>query len=124
MKVMVHFRTARMMADKLTLADSGATDNFVDLEFIKKLGVTTLLLEKPQKVWNIDGTTNSAGTIKEYTDLEVQTGKETKIMRFLVTGLGNEHLVLGYPWHTAFELKFQWKHEQSKINTCRWSYDH
>ncbi len=108
MKVMVHFRTARMMADKITLTDSRATDNFIDPEFVKKLGVTTLLLEKPRKVWNIDGTTNMAGVIKEYTDLEVRTGKETKIMRFLITGLGNEHLVLGYPWHVAFEPKFRW----------------
>ncbi len=71
MKVTVHFRTARMMADKITLTDSGATDNFIDPEFVKRLGVTTLLLEKPRKVWNIDGTTNVAGVIKEYTDLEV-----------------------------------------------------
>jgi len=108
MKVTVHFRTAKMMADKITLTDSGATDNFIDPEFARKLGVTTLQLEKPRKVWNIDGTTNAAGVIKEYTDLEVRTGKETKIMRFLITGLGNEHLVLGYPWHAAFEPKFRW----------------
>jgi len=70
MKVTVHFRTAKMMADKITLTDSGATDNFIDPEFAKKLGVTTLQLERPRKVWNIDGTTNAAGIIKEYTDLE------------------------------------------------------
>ncbi len=60
-------------------------------------------------VTNIDGTKNSAGAIKEYTDLEVRMGKETKIMRFLVTCLGGEHLVLGYPWHVVFEPKFRWR---------------
>ena len=29
-------------------------------------------------------------------------------MRFLVTSLGNEDLILGYPWLTTFEPKFNW----------------
>ena len=29
-------------------------------------------------------------------------------MRFLITGLGNEDLILGYPWLTTFELQFNW----------------
>ena len=117
MKVMVHYRTAGMISDKPTLADSGATDNFIDPEFIKKLKVTTLQMEKQRLVTNIDGTKNSAGAIKEYMDLEVRTGKETKIMRFLVTCLGGEHLVLGYPWHVAFEPSSGGGMEQSKTGT-------
>jgi hypothetical protein len=30
-------------------------------------------------------------------------------MRFLVTDLGGEDLVLGYPWLATFELKFNWR---------------
>ena len=29
-------------------------------------------------------------------------------MRFLVTSLGNEDLILGYPWITTFEPQFNW----------------
>ena len=29
-------------------------------------------------------------------------------MRFLVTSLGNEDLILGYPWLTTFEPQFNW----------------
>ena len=29
-------------------------------------------------------------------------------MRFLVTSLGNEDLILGYPWLTTFEPRFNW----------------
>ena len=29
-------------------------------------------------------------------------------MRFLITGLGNEDLILGYPWLTTFEPQFNW----------------
>jgi hypothetical protein len=30
-------------------------------------------------------------------------------MRFLITDLGLEDLILGYPWLAAFEPQFQWK---------------
>ena len=36
-------------------------------------------------------------------------------MRFLVTDLGTEDLILGYPWLATFEPKFQWK--DASINT-------
>ena len=29
-------------------------------------------------------------------------------MQFLVTSLGNEDLILGYPWLTTFEPQFNW----------------
>ena len=41
-------------------------------------------------------------------DLSVQTGKKQNKMRFLVTDLGHEDLILGYPWLATFELKFSW----------------
>ena len=30
-------------------------------------------------------------------------------MRFLITDLGTEDLILGYPWLAVFEPKFQWR---------------
>ena len=47
--------------------------------------------------------------ISEFVDLRVQTQGRTKQMRFLVTDLGTEDLILGYPWLAIFELKFQWR---------------
>ncbi len=31
-------------------------------------------------------------------------------MRFLITNIGNEEIVLGYPWLAAYEPKFNWKY--------------
>jgi hypothetical protein len=42
-------------------------------------------------------------------DLEVRTGDKEKQMQFLVTDLGLEDLILGYPWLAAFEPHFKWK---------------
>ena len=91
------------MTDKRILVDSGATDNFIDPRLITRLGLGTRNLERPRKIWNIDGTNNQAGMLTQYVDLSVRTGKREETMRFLVTSLGNEDLILGYPWLTTFE---------------------
>ena len=41
-------------------------------------------------------------------DLNVQTGKKQNKMRFLITDLGNEDLIPGYPWLATFKPKFSW----------------
>ena len=108
MKIPVSFQTAYARADKQILVDSGATDNFIHPRLIKRLALGTQKLECPRKIWNIDGTNNKAGRITEYADLSVQTGKKQNKMRFLVTDLGHEDLILGYPWLATFEPKFSW----------------
>jgi hypothetical protein len=109
MKIPVSFRTAYTRANKQILVDSGATDNFIHPRFIKRLHLRTHSLDQARKIWNIDGTNNKAGMIAEYVDLNVQTGNKNAKMRFLVTDLGLEDLILGYPWLANFEPKFSWK---------------
>src|ERR1700761_3961024 len=46
--------------------------------------------------------------LTQYVDLLVCTGKREETMQFLVTGLGNEDLILGYPWLTTFKPQFNW----------------
>jgi hypothetical protein len=109
MKIPVSFQTSYARADKQILVDSGATDNFIDPRLIKRLGLRSLRLERPRKIWNIDGTNNKAGMILDYVDLNVQSGNKGTKMRFLITDLGLEDLILGYPWLAYFEPKFSWK---------------
>ena len=90
------------------MVDSGATDNFIHPRLIRRLALGTQKLERSRKIWNIDGTNNKAGRITDYVDLSIQTGKKQNKMRFLVTDLGHEDLILGYPWLATFELKFSW----------------
>ena len=96
------------MTDKRILVDSGATDNFIDPWLITRLGLGTRDLERPRKIWNINGTNNQAGMLTKYVNLSVRMGKREETMRFLVTSLGNEDLILGYPWLTTFEPQFNW----------------
>ena len=109
MKVPVSFRTLHATADKTILVDSGATDNFIHPKLLKQLGLGSQPLDRPRKIWNIDGTTNKAGALTHCVDLEVRTGNQQEVMKFLVTDLGGEDLILGYPWLSTFEPKFRWR---------------
>ena len=109
MRVPVSIRTRYFMADKKALVDSGATDNFIHPAFTKRLGLTMTPLEKPKKIYNIDNTSNKSGSITHSLKLKVTTKGIDKVMRFLVTDIGNEDILLGYPWLATFEPKFGWK---------------
>ena len=67
-----------------------------------------IALKHPKAIWNIDGTHNQDGTIKHYTELQVRTGTKTANMRFLVTNLGEDEIILGYPWLAAFKPNIDW----------------
>jgi hypothetical protein len=97
------------MADKKALVDSGATDNFMHPAFAKRMGLGLQKLQTPKKIFNIDNTTNKSGMITHYLNLNVCTNGIYKQMRFLVTDIGNEEVLLGYPWLATFEPKFNWR---------------
>jgi hypothetical protein len=115
MKVPVSFRTLHAMADKHILVYSGVTDNFIHPKLLKRLGLGAQALDRPRKIWNIDGTTNRVGQLTSFVNLKVCTGSKEEKMCFLVTDLGNEDLILGYPWLAMFEPQFNWRN--SVINT-------
>jgi hypothetical protein len=98
------------MADIKVLVDSGATDNFIHPNFVKRMGIGQRELDKPKNIYNIDDTTNKAGQITHYLNLAVTTGGRTMEMRFLITDIGREDVLLGYPWLSTYEPRFSWKH--------------
>src|SRR6266702_2697484 len=108
-RIPVLFETAHATAEREVLIDSGATDNFICKNLLQRLKIATLPLEVPLKIWNVDGTHNQDGKITHFTDLQVRTGTDTKILRFLLTNLGRDEVILGYPWLTAFEPLIHWK---------------
>ena len=109
LKIPTLLQFSHRKAKKEVLIDSGATDNFISTRVLKQMKIGTLQLKKPRTIWNINGMHNKAGAITHFVDLQVRCGTEIKDMKFLVTNLGEDEIVLGYPWLAAFEPKIDWK---------------
>ncbi len=106
------------MAEREVLVDLGATDNFILKNLLHQLKIAYLPVETPIKIWNVDRTHNQDGAISHFMDLQVRTGNETKILCFLITNLGRDKVILGYPWLTAFEPIIHWK-DATLDKTCQ-----
>ena len=109
MKVPIMIKTGYNTAEFPSLVDSGATDNIIHPQTVRKLRLGTSLLDQPKRLFNIDDTQNRAGSVTCYVDLDVTTNQEKWQMQFLVSDIGRESLILGYPWLAAFEPCFKWK---------------
>src|SRR6202012_501856 len=97
MCVPVLVRTSSNMADIKVLVDSGATNNFIHPTFAKRMGIGMKELKTPQGIWNIDNMENKLGKITHSATLSVTTKGQNHNMTFLVTDIGNEDILLGYP---------------------------
>jgi hypothetical protein len=108
MSIRVYVHASRKRAETPALLDSGATENFINVQYAKQLRLPVKRLLNPRKVFNVDGTTNKKGDIEFYTDLETRAGETRTNMRFFLTDLGPQKLILGYPWFAAVQPKIDW----------------
>ena len=95
--------------ETLGLIDSGAGGKFIDQDFTKESGFKTLKLEEPLRVLNIDGTENKRGTIRDYVELNLEINGRKSLEQLMVTGLGKEQIILGFPWLTDHNPDINWK---------------
>ena len=82
----------------LGLVDSGAGGQFIDQNYTRQKGYKTRNLEEPIIAYNVDGTKNKRGTITSFVDLTVKINERWMNPRLLITGLGKQKIILGFPW--------------------------
>ena len=101
-----------------SLLDSGATGMLIDVEFVRaeKLQTHHLLCAIP--VYNIDGASNEAGSIKEEVDLICAYGDHTEQATFSVTSLGCLAIILGHTWLVKHNPEINWHTGEVKMTHC------
>ena len=68
-KIIFHLQNKR--ADTQALVDSGATENFIHHQLIKKFNIPTTPLSQPRTARNVDGSLNKSGKITQKVELEI-----------------------------------------------------
>jgi len=104
--VYLHSKSKR--AKTITLLDSGATKNFMSLDYTKHLHLPIKTLKEPRWLFNVDGTPNRAGDLKYYTNLATRMGTQMKTLQYFLSDLGDSRVILGYLWFTAAQPKIDW----------------
>ena len=107
--------------------DCGATGKFIDQNYARVKGLKLEALKNPLRVYNVDGTPNKRGTIRNYVDLNIEIHGQKRKERLLVTGLGKQKIILGFTWLRKTNPIIDWKkgtlewREQDKEVAEQWS---
>ena len=95
--------------ETLGLLDSGVGGQFIDQNYARKAGFEIKKLNKPLQALNVDRTKNKRGTITSFVKLNAWVNREQMNLHLLVTGLGKQKIILGFPWLHEYNLEINWK---------------
>ena len=95
--------------ETLALIDSGAGGKFINRKYVEQLGLPIQTLKRLIMARNVDGTLNKTGTITSYVDLTVKIDGQIMDIQLLVTELGYQRIILGFPWLNKCNLDINWK---------------
>ena len=105
--------------ETLALIDSGAGGKFINRKYVEQLGLSIQTLKKPIMAKNIDRTLNKTGTITSYVDLTVKIDRQIIDIQLLVTGLGNQRIILRFPWLNECNPDINWRTGEFKWRNIR-----
>ena len=106
--------------ETLGLIDSGAGGEFIDQNYVKSAGFKTQLLDESIMAWKVDGTENKKGKITSFVDLELTINGQMNATRLLVTGLGKQRIILGFPWLKKCNPNINWKTSDAHGKRTPW----
>ena len=102
----------------LALLDSRANATFVNILVIKWLGLPLEPLANPIRVFNVDGTCNSAGNVTHMTTLTMEYHSHWEELCAEVMDLGKNSLILGYTWLKKHNPVIDWQTGTMKFSCC------
>ena len=100
------------------LLDSGANATFIDASVAERLGLPLIPLNAPIRVFNVDGSRNSAGDVTHTTTILMEYLGHHKELSAEVTNLGKNSLILGYTWLQKHNPSIDWQTGVIKFTHC------
>ena len=100
------------------LLDSGANATFIDVSVAERLGLPLTPLNTPIRVFNVDGSRNSAGDVTHTTTILMEYLGHREELTAEVTNLGKNSLILGYMWLQKHNPTIDWQTGVIKFTRC------
>jgi hypothetical protein len=97
------------------LVDCDATSDFIDSEYTAANRIPVRWLSWPILVFNVDGSPNEAGSIREVSDVILRYQSHSERVVLALTGLGKQKLILGYSWLRKHNLQIDWETREVKM---------
>ena len=100
------------------LLDSRANATFIDKAIAEWLGLTLEALANPIRIFNMDGSRNSAGDITHAVNLTIDFLGHREELHTEVTNLGKNSLILGYTWLKKHNPSVDWEKGLVMFHRC------
>ena len=97
MTLQFYIQSIAKRAEGVALIDSGATKNFMNLDYARWLKLSIKELKQHRPLFNVDRTKNKSGALQYYTDLQFKTRAQMTNQRFYLSDLGDHKAIFGYP---------------------------
>jgi len=90
---------------------------------IEEAKVEKKWLKRERKLFNVDGSQNRLGGVTETALLTIKSKQIMVNHRFLVTDIGEDNLILGYPFFKAINPQINWLMGTTKETITLLSHD-
>ncbi|ESK87519.1 pro-pol protein [Moniliophthora roreri MCA 2997] len=119
MHIPLQYKVGTKIIETQALLDSGAGGRFIGKTLARELGKKWISLPEKIKVFNVDGTPNKTVWISHVVELEFSiAGKEFQ-ENFMISGIGDENIILGLPWLRYHNPQIDWEMGEVKFTPRR-----
>jgi hypothetical protein len=100
------------------LVNSGATGLFMDSEYVHANAINTHQLSSPIPVFNVDGSANEAGEIREVAEVILRYDGHAECAQFAFMQLGKQNIILGFTWLQEHNPEVDWQSQMVQMSWC------
>jgi hypothetical protein len=118
MKSDISLQTSTSRAILSALIDSEATKNYIHPRIVKGYNLPWQKLAQPYIICNSGNSVNHSGIIKRVIHLDLQYAGKQIPYQFLVADIGDDEMILGYPFLTGTNPPIDWEERQTIWYSC------
>lgn len=100
------------------LVDSGCTGSCIDSKFVAVNKINTIKSAIPTKVYNVDGTLNTSGSITDHVVMCMTIGNHVERIELGVVDLGKSDVFISHDWLKFHNPNIDWQKSTIIFDQC------